>query len=92
MLFLENVRKHRDIKLVTTEKRSTYFVSEPNYYTTKFFIENVLAIEMEKTLVLMKKSVLWGLSISDLNKTIIQKCRFDYISKENIKEHNPKWP
>ena len=47
---------------------------------------------MEKTLVLMKKSVLWGLSILDLNKTIIQKCRFDYISKENIKEHNPKWP
>ena len=92
MLFLENVRKHRDIKLVTNEKRSTYFVSEPNYHTTKFFIENVLAIEMEKTLVLMKKSVLWGLSILDLNKTIIQKCRFDYISKENIKEHNPKWP
>ena len=58
MLFLENVRKHRDIKLVTTEKRSTYFVSEPNYHTTTFFIENVLAIEMEKTLVLMKKSVL----------------------------------
>ena len=92
MLFLENVRKHRDIKLATNEKWSTYFVSEPNYHTTKFFIENVLAIEMEKTLVLMKKSVLWGLSILDLNKTIIQKCRFDYISKENIKEHNPKWP
>ena len=31
---IENVRKHRDIKLVTTERRRNYLVSEPNYYTT----------------------------------------------------------
>ena len=32
---MENVRKHRDIKLVTTDKRRNQLVSEPNYYTTK---------------------------------------------------------
>ena len=37
---IENVRKHRDIKLLTTEKRRNYLVSEPNYHTTKFFYEN----------------------------------------------------
>ena len=42
---LENVGKHRDIKLVTTEKRRNYFVSEPNQHTTKFFTENLLATE-----------------------------------------------
>ena len=42
---IENVRKHRDIKLVTTEKRRNYLVSEPNCHTTKFFSENLLAIE-----------------------------------------------
>ena len=36
----ENVRKHRNIKLLTTERRKNYLVSEPNYHTTKFFIEN----------------------------------------------------
>ena len=36
----ENVRKHRDIKLVTTDKRRDQLVSEPNYYTTKYFSEN----------------------------------------------------
>ena len=46
---MENVRKHRDIKLVTTERRRDYFVSEPNYHTTKFFTETLLAIEMKKT-------------------------------------------
>ena len=44
---MENVRKHRNIKLVTTERRN-YLVSEPNYHTTKFFTENLLAIEMKK--------------------------------------------
>ena len=32
---MENVRKHRYIKLVTTDKRTNQLVSEPNYYTTK---------------------------------------------------------
>ena len=58
---MENVRKHRNIKLVTTEKRRNYFLSEPNYYTTKFSTENLLAVEMRKTEVLMKKSVCLGL-------------------------------
>ena len=44
-----NVGKHRDIKLVTTERRRNYLVSEPNYHTAKFFTGNLLAIEMKKT-------------------------------------------
>ena len=47
---MENVRKHRDNKLVTTERRRNYLVSEPNYHTTKFFTENLLAIEMRKSI------------------------------------------
>ena len=44
----EKVRKHRDIKLVTTDKRINRLVSEPNYNTTKWFSENLLAIEMKR--------------------------------------------
>ena len=43
---MENVRKHRDIKLKTNEKRGNCLVSEPNYCTTKFFSKSLLAIEM----------------------------------------------
>ena len=43
---MENVRNHRDIKLVTTEARKNYLVSEANYYATNFFCENLLAVEM----------------------------------------------
>ena len=46
---MENVRKHRDIKLVTTERRRNYLVSGTNYYPTNFFTENILAIEMKNT-------------------------------------------
>ena len=45
---MENVRKHMGIKLVAAEKRRNYLVSEPNYHTTKFLSEKLLAIEMKK--------------------------------------------
>ena len=45
---MQNMRKYRDIKLVTTERRRNYLVLEPNYHTTKFFTENFLAIEIRK--------------------------------------------
>ena len=54
---MENVRKHRDIKLITTERRRNCLVSEPNYLMKKFFTENILAIEMKKPHVLLNKPV-----------------------------------
>ena len=45
---MENVRKHRDIKLVTTDKRKNYLESQPNYHTGRCFSECLLAIEMKK--------------------------------------------
>ena len=44
----ENVRTHRDITLVTTDKRRNQLVSEPNYHTTRYFSEKLLAVEMKK--------------------------------------------
>ena len=46
---IKNVIKHRDIKLMATEKSRNYLLSELNYHTTKFFTEHLLAIEMKKT-------------------------------------------
>ena len=54
---MENVRKHGDIKLVTTEEKTIKLVSEPNYQTTKQFSENLLAIEMKKIEVKMNKPI-----------------------------------
>ena len=54
---IENVRKHRDIKLVKTDKRRNQLVSEPNYHTTKWFSENIFAIEKKKLKVKMNKLV-----------------------------------
>ena len=57
---MKNVRKDRDIKLDTTERRINYLVSEPNYHTTKFLTENLLAIEMKKTEILINKTIYLG--------------------------------
>ena len=77
---MENVRKHRDIKLLTTERRRSYLVPEPNYHTTNSFTENLLAIEMRKTQILMNKPVYLCLSILDLSKTVIYKSWYDYVN------------
>ena len=64
---MENVRKHRDIKLVTTEEKRTKLVSEPNYHITKHFSKNLLAIEMRKTKVKMNKPIYLGMSVFDIS-------------------------
>ena len=46
----ENVRKHRIFKLVNNDKKINKLVLEPNYHTTKWFSENLLAIEMKKNI------------------------------------------
>ena len=76
---MENVRNHRDIKLVTTEKQRRKLVSEPNYHTTKHFSENLLAIEMKKTKVKMNKPVYLGMSILDISKTLMYEFWYDYV-------------
>ena len=66
-----NVRKHRDIKLVTTDKRRNRLVSEPNYHTKKLFSEKLLAIEMKQAKVKMNKPIYLGLSILEISKTLM---------------------
>ena len=68
---MENVRKHRHVKLGTTERRRNYLVSEPNYHTTKFFTENILAIETRKIEILINKPVYLGLSKLELSKMLM---------------------
>ena len=76
---MENLRKHRDIKLVTTEEKIIKLVSEPNYHTTKHFSDNLLAIEMKKTKVKMNKPVYLGMSILDISKTLMYEFCHDYV-------------
>ena len=79
---MENVGKHKDIKLVTTERRRNYLVSEPNYHTTKFFTEYLLSREMKKRQIFMNKPVYLGLSILELSKILMYKFRYDYVKPE----------
>ena len=57
---MENVKKHIDIKLVTTEARRNYLPFESSYYTAKFISENLLAIEVRKTQTSMNKLIYVG--------------------------------
>ena len=76
---MENVGKHRYIKLVPTVRRRNYLVSERNYHTTKFFSENLLATEMRKNEILMNKPVYLGPSILKLSKALVYELWYDYV-------------
>ena len=76
---MENVSKHRDIRLVATEEKRITLVSEPNYHTTKHFSKNLLPIEMKKTKVKMNKPVYLGMSILDISKTLRYEFWYDYV-------------
>ena len=85
---MENVRKHRDIKLVTTDKRKNQLVSEPNYYTKKWFSERLLAIEMKKTKMKANKPVYLDFSILEISKTLMYEFWYDYMKPkygDNVK-------
>ena len=81
---MENVRKYADTKLVTTEGKKSYLVSETNYQTTKKFSENLLANKKEKqkkrkkkTWILVNKQVYLSLSILKMSKTVVYGFWYD---------------
>ena len=87
---MKNVRKHRDIKLVTADKRWNQLVSEPNYNTTKWFSEALLAIEMKKIKVKLNKPIYLGLLILEISKTLMYEFWYDCIKpkyQNNAKLH-----
>ena len=85
---MENIRKHRDIKLVTTDKKRNKLVSEPNYHTINLISEDLSIIEMKKTKVKMNKPIYLGLSILEISKTLMYEFWYDYMKpkyNDNVK-------
>ena len=76
---MENIRKHRDIKLVTTDKKKSKLVSEPNYHTINLISEDLSIIEMKKTKVKMNKPIYLGLSILEISKILMYEFWYDYM-------------
>ena len=85
---MENIRKHRDIKLVTTDKNRNKLVSEPNCHTINYISEDLSIIEMNKTKIKMKKPIYLGLSILEISKLLMYEFWYDYMKpkyNDNVK-------
>ena len=76
---MENIRKHRDIKLVTTDKKRSKLISKPSYHTINLISEDLSIIEMKKTKVKMNKPIYLGLSILEISKILMYEFWFDYM-------------
>ena len=76
---MENIRKHRDIKLVTTDKKGSKLVSEPNYHTINLISEDLSIIDIKKAKVKMNKPIYLGLSILEISKMLMYELWYDYM-------------
>ena len=76
---VENIRKHRDIKLVTKDKKRNKLVSEPNYHTINYISEDLSIIKMNKTKVKKNKPIYLGLSILNISKILMYEFWYDYM-------------
>ena len=80
---MENIRKHRDIKLVTTDKKRSKLVSEPNYHTINYISEDLSIIEMNRAKVKMNKPIYLGLSILEISKLLMYEVWYDYMKPKD---------
>ena len=76
---MENVRKHRDTKLVKADRKRNKLVSEPNFHTMKLIDNNLAIIEMRKVKVKMNKPIYLGLSVLDISKITMYEFWYDYV-------------
>ena len=85
---MENIRNHRNIKLVMNRESYLKTVMRPNFKSGVLFGENLMGCEMGKIKVVMKKLVYLGQAILDLSKIVMYEFHYDYMKPkygENLK-------
>ena len=77
---MENIRKHRDIKLVNNDKKRKVLASEPNYHAAKPISKDLLIMEISKREFYMNKPTYLGQAIlDDISKTLMYEFCYDYV-------------
>ena len=76
---MENIRKHRNIKLITNKDKYLRTIMKPNFKSGILFGENLMGCEMGRTKVVMKQPVYLGQTILDLSKIVMYEFHYDYM-------------
>ena len=79
---MENIRKHRNIKLVTNREAYLKGVMKPNFKSSIPFGENLMGCEMGKIKVVMNKPIYLGQVILDLSKIVMYEFHYNYMKQK----------
>ena len=85
---MQHVRSGKNIKLVTTDVQRNKVVSQSNFYSSKYFSENLLALEMRKVEDNMSKPIYLEMSKHDISKLSMYEFWYSYLKpkyKETLK-------
>ena len=88
---MENIRKHRNMKLVLTEEKYLKTVIKPNFESGVRFGENLMGCEMGKIKVVMKKLVYLGQAMLDLSKVVMYEFHSDYMKPKYDGKNSHLW-
>ena len=80
---MENIRKHRNIKLITNREAYLKVVIKPNFKSGTLFGENLMGYETGKIKVVMNRSVYLGQAILDLSKIVMYEFHYDYMKRKH---------
>ena len=76
---MKNIRNHKDMKLVTSDKEYSKYVMKPNFKDGFPFSKHLFAVEMGKTKIMMNKPVYLGQAILVLSKMLMHEFHYDYM-------------
>ena len=79
---MENIGKHRNIKLVTNREAYLKVVMKPNFKSGTLFGANLMGCEMGKIKVVMNKPVYLGQAILDLSKIVMYEFHYNYMKQK----------
>ena len=76
---MQNIRNHKDMKLVTSKQKYEKYVMKPNFKDGRPFSNDLFAVEIKKTEIKMNKPGYHGQAILDLSKTLMYEFHYDYM-------------
>lgn len=82
---MENVRKHRIVKLVNKwdgRYGAKNYISSPQFHSRAIFDNNLIAIELNKAEIIFNKPIYIGMAILDISKTCVYDFHYNFMMRK----------
>ena len=76
---MENLRNRMNVEFVNDPKKMKKLCAKPSFQTFKIFNENLTAVHMAKTKLVLKKPIYIGFVVLDVSKILMYRFHYNYM-------------